>query len=215
MEQSDPRRVIETLAVSFGESLAALSRLLGRNDAYLQQFVKCGTPRLLAERDRRILAAYFRVEEVVLGGPVASAPTPTPTPKIAVRLLNIAASAGPGRLVEAERATATLPFDRAMLERLGIRSSSLAMIDAAGDSMAPVIEHGDRIMVDEADRRVDGRGAIYVLRIDGTLVVKRVVRAGDRLKISSDNPDYPALPDCDADDVEIIGKVVWLSRALR
>lgn len=211
MEQSDPRRVIETLAVSFGESLAALSRLLGRNDAYLQQFVKRGTPRLLAERDRRILAAYFRVEEVVLGGPVASAPAPM----IALRLLDVAASAGPGRLVEAERATATLPFDRAMLERLGIQSSSLAMIDAAGDSMAPVIEHGDRIMVDEADRRVDGRGAIYVLRIDGTLVVKRVVRAGDRLKISSDNPDYPALPDCDADDVEIIGKVVWLSRALR
>ena len=213
MEQSDPRRVIETLAVSFGESLAALSRLLGRNDAYLQQFVKRGTPRLLAERDRRILAAYFRVEEVVLGGPVASAPTPTTT--IAVRLLNIAASAGPGRLVEAERATATLPFDRAMLERLGIRSSTLAMIDAAGDSMAPVIEHGDRIMVDEVDRRIDSRGAIYVLRIDGTLVVKRVMRAGDRVKISSDNPDYPALPDCAVSDVEIIGKVVWLSRALR
>ncbi len=211
MEQSNPRSVLEALVDRGGESFAALSRMLGRNDAYLQQFVKRGTPRLLAERDRRILSAYFRIDEAALGGP--SAPPVAPT--IPVRLLDVAASAGPGRLIDAERSTATVPFDRAMLDALGIRSTRLAMIDAAGDSMAPVIEDGDRIMVDEADLRVGPRGAIYVIRLDGVLMVKRVARNGGRLSIASANPDYPAIPDRDVSEVEIIGKVVWLSRALR
>lgn len=211
MEQADPRRILEDLVAGGGESFTALSRMLRRNDAYLQQFVRRGTPRVLAEQDRRVLSAYFRVDESVLGGPATAAPLPT----IAVRMLDIAASAGPGRLVEAERATAKLPFDRAMLEGLGIRSTELAMIDAAGDSMAPGIEHGDRIMVDEADRRVGARGGIYVIRLDGALMVKRVALAGGRMMIASDNPDYSAIPARDAAEVEIIGKVVWLSRALR
>jgi hypothetical protein len=211
MEQSNPRNVLEALVDGAGESFAALSRMLGRNEAYLQQFVKRGTPRVLAERDRRILSAYFRIDEAALGGP---APAPV-APTIPVRLLDVAASAGPGRLVDAERSTATVPFDRAMLEALGIRSRKLAMIDAAGDSMAPVIEDGDRIMVDEGDRRVGPRAAIYVIRLDGVLMVKRVTRTGARLSIASANPDYPAIPDRDVAEVEIIGKVVWLSRALR
>lgn len=210
MEQRDPRMVLDRLVSDGSESYAALSRMLRRNDAYLQQYVRRGTPRLLAERDRKLLAAYFRIDESLLGGPPASLPAPT----VAVRLLDVAASAGPGRLNDAEL-SAALPFDRAMLDRLGITSRSLAMIDASGDSMAPLIEHGDRIMVDEADRRVGTRAAVYVLRIDGALLVKRVSRRGDMLTITSDNPDYPALPPHGAADVEVIGRVVWLSRALR
>jgi repressor LexA len=212
MEQADARTILDRLVTEGGDSYAALSRMIRRNDAYLQQFVRRGTPRRLAERDRKLLAAYFRIDESFLGGP-ADAPPPPST--VAVRLLNIVASAGPGRLNDEERSAAALPFDRAMLERLGITSRALAMIDAVGDSMAPLIEHGDRIMVDEADRRVGARPAVYVIRIDGALLVKRVSRRGDALTITSDNPDFPALAPCATAEVEVIGRVVWLSRALR
>jgi repressor LexA len=211
MEQADARAILDRLVADRGDSYAALSRMIRRNDAYLQQFVRRGTPRLLAERDRKLLAAYFRIDESLLGGPVASSPPPTVT----VRLLDVAASAGAGRLNGEERSAAALPFDRAMLEHLGISSRALAMIDANGDSMAPLIEHGDRIMVDEGDRRIGARAAVYVIRIDGALLVKRVSRRGDTLAITSDNPDFPALPHYDVADVEVIGRVVWLSRALR
>lgn len=207
----DPRAALDRLALERGESLAALSRMLRRNQAYLQQFVKRGTPRRLDERDRALLAAYFGVGQDVLGGP----PVAPVAAMIDVRWLNVAASAGPGRLIDDERATATLPFDRAMLERLGIRSTSLAMIEADGDSMAPLIEHGDQIMVDEADRRVGARGGIYVIRLDGALMVKRVSRTADRITIVSDNPAFAATPARAAAEVEIVGKVVWLSRSLR
>lgn len=211
MDQGDQRRVLNALVTERGESFAALSRMLKRNDAYLQQFVKRGTPKRLAEADRKLLSAYFRVDEALLGGAISLPPAAT----VPVRLLDVAASAGPGRLVEEERATATLPFDRAMLERLGIRSTALAMIDAVGDSMSPLIEHGDKIMVDEADRRVGTRGAVYVIRLDGVLMVKRVSRDGASLRIESDNPDFPPMRLRDVEDVEVLGKVVWLSRSLR
>ena len=61
------RAAIQGLAAKAGVSLAALSRMLGRNDAYLQQFVQRGTPRVLAEADRRQLAEFFGVPETRLG----------------------------------------------------------------------------------------------------------------------------------------------------
>ena len=52
----DPRAALAMLAAARGDSLAALSAMLGRNPAYLQQYVRRGSPRLLGERDRRLLS---------------------------------------------------------------------------------------------------------------------------------------------------------------
>ena len=49
----DARSTLTRLCAERGESLAGLSRLLGRNDAYIQQYLRKGTPRRLPERDRR------------------------------------------------------------------------------------------------------------------------------------------------------------------
>src|SRR3546814_13360797 len=51
------------------ENYDALSRLIGRNPSYIQQYIKRGTPRKLSETDRRTLARYFGVDEQLLGGP--------------------------------------------------------------------------------------------------------------------------------------------------
>lgn len=61
------RARLSQLADHNGKSLAELSRIIGRNGAYLQQFVKRGTPRKLAEDDRALLAKYFGVNERELG----------------------------------------------------------------------------------------------------------------------------------------------------
>src|ERR1044072_9039705 len=69
MDNAAQRSALAALIAQSGESYAALSRLIGRNDAYLQQFVTRGSPRELAERDRALLARYFGVAEARLGGP--------------------------------------------------------------------------------------------------------------------------------------------------
>lgn len=208
MEAIDPRRALARLIADDDASYAALSRMLRRNDAYLQQYVMRGTPRILAERDRKLLAGYFRVDEGVLGG-ASGEPA-----MVAIRRLDIAASAGPGAIVEGEWALADLHFDPRLLARLGIAPGMAAVLAASGDSMAPGIEDGDLMLVDERDRRVGAKGAVFVIRLDGALMVKRVSRSGGALRVVSDNPVYSPLS-VDAVTVEVIGRVVWLSRALR
>src|SRR3546814_13807612 len=58
-----------------------ISRLIGRNPAYIQQFIKRGTPRRLDEEDRRIIAQFLGISEHLLSGlplrETESAPPPT------------------------------------------------------------------------------------------------------------------------------------------
>jgi len=70
VEPATPEQVRATLrglAEHYSESLAGLSRLVGRNQAYLQQFLERGVPQRLPEDVRLRLARYFRVDERDLG----------------------------------------------------------------------------------------------------------------------------------------------------
>jgi repressor LexA len=204
----DPRARLAALIADSGESYGALSRMLCRNEAYLQQYVRRGTPRELAERDRRLLAAYFRVPDAELGGPL-------PEETIAVPRLAIEASAGPGTLADDDRQVGTAHFDPRLLAQLGVRADAAAEIQARGTSMAPLIEDGDLMLVDQRDRRIPAQAAVFVIRLDGALMVKRVARVRTMLAVTSDNPDAPPIAPQPADAVDVIGRVVWLSRALR
>jgi hypothetical protein len=94
---STPQQVLERLCAERGENFASLSRLIGRNDAYIQQFLRKGTPRQLKERERRTLARYFQIPESMLGGlpddVEAEYGELVPIVRVAVR-----ASAGPGAI---------------------------------------------------------------------------------------------------------------------
>jgi len=206
----DVRSTLAGLADEAGTSLAWLSRALGRNDAYLQQFVKRGTPRRLDEEDRRWLAAYFNVDERALGGTGGGDAT-----MVAVRRIDAEAHAGAGGLVEDDRNGGEERIDPRVVARLGVSPATLTMITAHGDSMEPLIHDGDALFVDMADRRLSSRPGIFVIRLDGTLLVKRVARIGLEVQVTSDNPDTPAIAPVRADRVAVIGRVVRLARSLR
>lgn len=206
----DVRSTLAGLADEAGTSLAWLSRALGRNDAYLQQFVKRGTPRRLDEEDRRWLAAYFNVDERALGGTAGGDAT-----MVAVRRIDAEAHAGAGGLVEDDRNGGEERIDPRVVARLGVSPATLTMITAHGDSMEPLIHDGDALFVDMADRRLSSRPGIFVIRLDGALLVKRVARIGLEVQVTSDNPVTPAIAPVRADRVAVIGRVVRLARALR
>ena len=206
----DVRSTLAGLADEAGTSLAWLSRALGRNDAYLQQFVKRGTPRRLDEEDRRWLAAYFNVDERALGGTAGGDAT-----MVAVRRIDADAHAGAGGLVEDDRNGGEERIDPRVVARLGVSPATLTMITAHGDSMEPLIHDGDALFVDMADRRLSSRPGIFVIRLDGALLVKRVARIGLEVQVTSDNPVTPAIAPVRADRVAVIGRVVRLARSLR
>lgn len=90
----------------------------------------------------------------------------------------------------------------------------LVMLTVDGDSMEPTLRHDDKVLLDIGQRRPTAREGIYVLRVDGGLQVKRVTAHPTlgTLFIRSDNPAYAAFDGIPSDDVDVLGRVIWLSR---
>lgn len=214
MVKGDPRAELERLIQAHGEDYAALSRLVGRNPAYIQQYIKRGSPKNLPERERAILARYFGVDQRLLGAPEEAVGGKRSGLKLVPRLA-VGASAGAGALAEGEALAGKVGFDEGWLRKLGVEPRNVSLIRVEGDSMQPVLNDGDDIMVDRGAAQHALRDGIHVIRIDGTLMVKRLSGApGGRLSILSDNPAYPSWPDRDPAGVEIVGRVVWVGRRL-
>ena len=209
---STPRQVLERLCTERGENFASLSRLIGRNDAYIQQFLRKGTPQQLKERERRTLARHFRIPESMLGGLPSDIEAEfgelVPIVRVAAR-----GSAGPG----AELTRPAFAFEPRWLKALtDSPANKLSVMRVEGDSMAPTLSAGDDILVDLADGPDRLRDGIYVLRVDGALLVKRLALhpVGRRVTVQSDNPAYGDLPDCGMDEIVCIGRVVWAGRKI-
>ncbi|MBZ9648538.1 peptidase S24 [Sphingobium sp. 3R8] len=218
----DTRSILDNLAIDRGVTYADLSRLIGRNPAYIQQFIKRGTPRKLDEADRHVLARYFGVPEQVLGGrTIASTTAPvsvqSPPTVVAVPRLALGASAGHGSLDDDAWAAGAMAFDARWLRLLGVRPQGVSIIRVDGESMAPTLNDGDDIMVDHDDDGVRLRDGIYVLRLDGVLLVKRIAMGPKRgsFSVVSDNPHYPDWTDIDPALVNVVGRVAWVGRHLR
>jgi phage repressor protein C with HTH and peptisase S24 domain len=210
---NDPREILQRLCAERGEDFAGLSRMLGRNAAYIQQFVRRGIPKRLGEDERRKLARYFGIPETVLGGPVPE--TIVADGLATVKRHPVMVSAGPGAIVTEELGKPYFAFDERWLKALTPSGpSSLSIVRVEGDSMSPTLNPGDDILVDLEDSTARLRDGIYVLRIDDALVVKRLALnpIAKRVTVQSDNPAYSDWPDCSPAEINCIGRVIWSGR---
>jgi len=203
-------RLLE-LSQDRGVSLAGLSVLLGRNPSYLQQFIRKGSPRKLEEQDRATLARFLGVDEGELReakeNPYAPPANRRDAGWVAVPRLDNGAAAGAGRVPDGEAAFDTFRFSRRWLEEQGLARAELSAIRVEGDSMEPLLNDGDEILVDRAPRAF--RDGIHVVRLGDALMVKRVASAGSgRVALLSQNLAYPPV-EVAVEEVEIIGRVVW------
>jgi phage repressor protein C with HTH and peptisase S24 domain len=217
MDQSHPRDALDRLIKERGEDYVGLSRLIGKNPAYIQQFIKRGTPRKLDEDDRRTIARYLGVSEALLGGPSDSQGEDSTGGMIKVPRLDVGASAGHGAINESEGAVSHIAFDPKWLRQLCKGGTNhLSFIRVQGDSMSPTLADGDDILVDGGDGGDRLRDGIYVLRREDVLMVKRLAinPFGARATIKSDNPAYPEWKDVELSTLAIIGRVVWAGRRL-
>lgn len=217
----DPRRMLDRLLTEKGVDYAQLSARIGRNPAYIQQYIKRGSPRRLGEQDRARIAAYLGVSEALLGGPALRVAAPTPRARgrdlVLVPKLAIGASAGPGASVDGEAVEGEVAFDPRWLRDLGANPRALSIIRVEGDSMAPTLGDGDDILVDGGDAAARLRDGIYVLRMDDVLMVKRIARAPGpgRVSVISDNPHYRSWDDLPLSAIRLVGRVIWTGRRVR
>lgn len=200
-------RLDALIAQTPGESYASISALIGRNHAYIQQYIKRGQPRRLQEHDRRTIAAYLNVPDYELGGP-----TPPNMPGFSESETDITYVSRYNAMSHDH----DMPFHPDHLRTLTpTPPERLSVLNVQGDSMYPTLAEGDDILVDK-DERHPHRDAIYVLQLENTLQVKRISvnPITGRLTIKSDNPLYESWSDCDPARIDIIGRVIWVGRRL-
>jgi len=186
--------------------LAGLSRLLGKNHAYLHQYFWKGSPRELREKDLRTLLQ-------ALDGQLPAPETPQ---AIRIPQYSFRAGMGGGGVISDEGEADYLALPRTYLEQMQLVSADLITIEVEGDSMSPTLESGDRIMINRNDKN-PASGGVFAIHDSDALVVKRVERIPAtnpvRLKLISDNPNHGTY-DVPADETNILGRVVWYARKL-
>ena len=280
-----PRMAVATALQQAGITLKEASRTLGRNDAYLQQYLYRGSPRRLPEDMRYALAALVGCDQRRFLGPdeierqtnaalrtpakagamaykttrgqgvpvMAAPPAPKfPTPdnnerpdsnerpgsnerpdsnernaaanlanNATIAFMDITASAGGGALNDGEADNPeaddrfAMPVD--MLRKITpTPSAGLRLITISGDSMAPVLEHGDVVMVDCTQTQPSPPG-IFIVDDGIGLVAKRLdlvpATQPQMLRLTSENGVYTNYQRR-IDEVHIVGRVVWFARTL-
>ncbi len=128
-----------------------------------------------------------------------------------IPLLSQKVAAGKGQeFIESSEVIGTVPFLKRMLR--GADASTAKALEVRGDSMTGIqLFDGDMVVFVPGSIRGDG---IYVLRVNDTLIVKRVEfdEVSRKLRIMSENTRYPdRVESADEQNVEVLGKVYgWL-----
>ena len=135
---------------------------------------------------------------------------------IRVPLYDVHFAGGSGTKIEDEKSIGDVPFDRASLLSLGFPGADgLGVVMLKGDSMAPQIADGARVLLDFKDTKL--REDIFAFRIGDDLRIKRLrpVGIGD-IEIISTNPIYPSeiFPHDKRQHFQIIGRAVWAGTRL-
>lgn len=129
---------------------------------------------------------------------------------VAVPFYTAKASAGNGEALPEYEDKDILLFDKRWLSNvLGINPDNAVLLQATGNSMQPLINDKDLLMVDTSYTNIIN-GKVFVVDIDNELLVKRVVKELDgSVILYSENPEYSPRTLKENETAKVIGKVVW------
>ncbi len=133
---------------------------------------------------------------------------------VLVAAYDVAAAAGDGTVVDDDHVTGWLAFQPQWLRRVTTAApSDLGIVTVRGDSMEHTLKHDDTVLVDFTQRRPQ-RDGIFVIRYADAVQVKRISihPVSKRLTVQSDNQAYPTYAELSPDDIDIVGRVIWLGR---
>jgi phage repressor protein C with HTH and peptisase S24 domain len=158
---------------------------------------------------KKIPSSAFRKAELS----IQSAPKKKTNTHIHLPFYEVSASAGGGKLIEAEEQTHLISFEPEWLNKeIGVNPNDVFLMLVEGDSMYPTLKSDAMIMV---NRNFNGLSdGIYVMRHDHNLLVKRLqMLPGGIIKVKSDNNMYEPWEinkeHLNGTDIELIGRVVW------
>ena len=125
----------------------------------------------------------------------------------------VSAAAGSGALVYDENTVEYMSIPSTLIKIT--HSNDVSIINAVGDSMYPLIDNNDFIIIDLSQKQFLTEG-IYVIHIDDTLLVKKLQKIPNGVILVSENPQYKpielTIDNFTSDNVAIIGKVVSVNK---
>lgn len=140
----------------------------------------------------------------------------------AIPLKDVNASAGPGATNDEEQTIGTLAFRRDWLKRNGIAASNAMLIRVRGDSMLPIIQDNDMVMIDRSRRTInvrarasDGRrrSDIYAINQGSDTRIKWIERPDEETLIIYSENAGQYVPEFfqgeQLTELDVVGKVVW------
>lgn len=136
---------------------------------------------------------------------------PDPKKYRTIKVMRFSASAGvSGAPVEYfEDEDEPLFFKNAWFEKRGIDPDKSAAMKVIGESMEPLLSPGDTVLVN-TDENTPRHDKVFVICVDGELVVKRLIEEREGWTLHSDNPTHRPRPV--TDNTQIIGRVRWIGR---
>lgn len=131
--------------------------------------------------------------------------------------LNVKLSAGGGSLLDEPNIAELVPLPKSWIRKLvpHTPTKQLALAQVEGDSMEPTITEGNDVLLDLGISEVSDN-AIYALRYADMIVIKRLQRMKDGIRVISDNPSYgdEFIPAIETDQLQVIGRVKWALQQL-
>ena len=121
---------------------------------------------------------------------------------------DVFASCGEGSIVFSSEKN-KLPISTSMINGYS-KNKLYSMINATGNSMAPTIDNGDKLIVEHWSGNQIQDNKIYVFCYNGEFFVKRLSKNLDEIIIKSDNPEYRVrtIGGKSIRDLILIGKIV-------
>ncbi len=197
-----PRQALDDLIREREETYAAVSRLLGRNSAYIQQYIKRGTPARLDQSDIAQLALHFDVPAKTLGGKESSS-----TSRRSVITVPVIEAKGLETPQERSRIV-----DEAWLRRLCNRPAGVAILPIVGEAMQPTLQNGDEVIIQRLRSHDVLHDGLYAVRGSSETFVRRIALdpTKNRISVLTDHPAYPSWSGVQRKAINVVGKVIWI-----
>lgn len=216
MRMDDVRKALKRAIEESGMDLKEVSVALGKNHAYMQQFINREIPRKLKEEDRIKLAEILSVDESELGGPVRSAQMKVGD-GAQITLFDIRAGMGGGGLLEVETYEDGRPHESSVAGYFGLpgvvsaglrQPEKVHALPVTGDSMEPTLLGGSYVFVDTTHTN-PSPADIYAIDYGDGLLVKRVelIPQSSKVLIISDNERYSDY-EMERETVHVYGRVI-------
>lgn len=132
---------------------------------------------------------------------------------ISLKRINLGFAMGDGSNLDDYIEEGTVEFDPNLLRAISQSPPHrLLVAHGVGDSMQPTLQDSDMLVIDTLQTRLNMTDRIWAIGLFGAGAVKRLrPAAGGMVEVISDNPMHEKQVVA-AEDVRIIGRVVWSGR---